>query len=163
MKEYIKVFLVIVVAFLIHTFLGKISNEIPVVVNLFTIIVIYIGVLKGEIFGAVTGAFCGLIQDSFSFGIFGVAGIATTIMGYLAGIISKKIYVISFFKNFIFIFILTAFQLTIWRIIHSFVFSEPLLSGSYYLLFQPFFNALVGSSLFPIFKRFFSNLPIDEK
>ncbi|MFW6124067.1 MAG: rod shape-determining protein MreD [Acidobacteriota bacterium] len=153
MRIYLKVILVIFAAFIAHTLLGNISNKIFLMVNLFTIIVIYFSVLKGEIFGAVTGTVCGLIQDSFSLGIFGVAGIATTIMGYLAGFISKKIYVMSFFKIFLFIFTLTLFQLAVWRLIHSFIFSEPFLSGNSFILYQPFFNALVGSLFFPIFKK----------
>jgi len=155
MKVYIKIILIILAAFIIHTLLGKISNKIPLLVNLFTIIVIYFGVIKDEIFGAVTGTACGLIQDSFSYGVFGVAGIASTFMGFLAGIISKKIYVMSFFKIFLFIFILSSFQLAVWRLIHSFVFSEPFLSGNNTILFQPFFNALVGAFLFPVFRKIF--------
>jgi rod shape-determining protein MreD len=163
MKIYLKIILVILAAFVAHTLLGKISNKIFLVVNLFTIIVIYFAVLKGEIFGAVNGAVCGLIQDSFSLGVFGVAGIATTVMGYLGGILSKKIYVISFFKRFLFIFILTVFQLVVWRLIHSFVFSEPFLPGNNFILFQPFFNALVGSILFPIFRKFLRSYPMEDQ
>lgn len=157
MKIYIKIILVILVAFIVHTLLGKIDHRISLVINLFTITVIYFAVLKGEIFGTVTGAVCGLLQDSFSYGVYGVAGIATTIVGYIAGVISKKIYVISFFRNFLFIFFLTAFQLVIWRLIHSFIFSEPFLSGNSFIFFQPFFNALVGSSLFPVFRKLFKS------
>ncbi len=163
MRDYIKAVLIIIVLFVAHTVLGKISKEIPMALNLFTIIVIYFAILKGEIFGAVTGAICGLIQDSFSFGVFGVAGLATTLMGYLAGTISRKIYVISFFKNFLFISILTLFQLVIWRCMHSFVFTEPFFSGSIVILFQPFFNALAGSAFFPVFRKFFKSTSVDSQ
>jgi rod shape-determining protein MreD len=161
MRDYIKVIIAIIAVFVVHTFFGKISKEIPIVLNLFTIIVIYFAILKGEVFGAFTGAICGLIQDSFSFGVFGVAGLATTLTGYLAGTISKKIYVISFFKNFLFILILSIFQLVIWRCMHSFVFSEPFFSESVVVLFQPFFNALVGSVFFPVFRKIFKYTSLD--
>jgi len=163
MKDYIKAILTIIVIFVAHTFLGRISKEIPIAINLFTIIVIYFAILKGEVFGAFTGAVCGLIQDSFSFGVFGVAGLATTLTGYLAGTISRKIYVISFFKSFLFLFILTVFQLIVWRGMHSFVFSEPFLSGSKVILFQPFFNALAGSVFFTVFRKIFKFRSADSQ
>lgn len=163
MKIYLKIILAILAAFVLHTLFGEISNKIFLVVNLFTVIVVYFAVLKGGIYGAVTGSVCGLIQDSFSLGIFGVAGLATTIIGYLAGVISKKIYVMSFFKIFLFIFTLTVFQLTVWRLIHSFIFSEPFLSGSTFILFQPFFNALLGALLFPIFRKFLRSSPMESQ
>ncbi len=158
MKDYLKTIGVIIGVFIVHNFLGRISTEIPFAVNLFTIVVIYFAVLKGEVFGALSGAVCGLIQDSFSLGVFGVAGIASTLTGYLAGLISRKIYIMPFFKSFLFIFILTAFQLIVWGLIHSFIFSETLFSESPVILFQPFFNALVGSSFFPVFRKLFKPL-----
>jgi len=163
MRDYVKAILTIIAVFAAHTILGKISKEIPIALNLFTIIVIYFAMLKGEIFGAFTGAVCGLIQDSFSFGVFGVAGLATTLTGYLAGVISRKIYVISFFRNFLFISILTIFQLVIWKCMHFFVSSEPFFSGSIVILFQPFFNALAGSLFFPVFRKFFRSISADDQ
>lgn len=163
MRIYLKIFLIILVAFVLHTLFGKISKQIFFLVNLFTILVIYLAVLKGEIYGAVTGSVCGLIQDSFSLGIFGVAGIASTILGYFAGFISKRIFVLSFFKIFLFIFTLTVFQLAVWRLIHSFIFSEPFLSGSTVILFQPFFNALVGALFFPLFRKFLRISPMESQ
>ncbi len=163
MKDYIKAVLIVIVIFVAQTFLGRIAKEIPIAINLFTVIVIYFAILKGEVFGAFTGAVCGLIQDSFSFGVFGVAGLATTLMGYLAGTISRKIYVISFFKSFLFIFILTVFQLIVWRCMHSFVFSEPIFSGSKVILFQPFFNALAGSVFFTVFRKTFKFRSVDSQ
>ncbi|MBD3413757.1 MAG: rod shape-determining protein MreD [Candidatus Aminicenantes bacterium] len=162
MKKYIYILLTILVVFIVYTFLGRISPEIPVALNLFTIMVVYLAVLDGEVMGAVFGAVCGLIQDSFSLGVFGVAGIATTLMGYLAGFISRKIYVISFFKIFLFIFTMSSFQLIVWKLIHSFVFSEPVFSESHVILSQPFFNALVGSALFPFFRKIFQSVSSDS-
>jgi len=161
MKDYGRIVLIIAVAFIVHLFLGKISHKIFFAFNLFTILVIYSAILRGEIFGAVSGAICGLIQDSFSLGAFGVSGIATTLMGYLAGMISRRFLITSFFKNFLFIFLLTAFQLMVWKFIYTFVFGEPFFSGSNILFVQPFFNALVGSSLFRIFRKFFKSFSLE--
>ncbi len=90
MKDFVKVSLGIIIAFLLHTTLSKISPSLVLLFNVFSLVVIYFAVEKNEVFGACLGAFCGLIQDSFSLGVFGVAGLAKTIAGFTAGYIAKK-------------------------------------------------------------------------
>ena len=95
MKEFIQVTVGIILAFLIFLGLKTISFSLIQLFNIFGLIVIYFAIRKGEIFGSCLGAGCGLIQDAFSLGVFGVAGLSKTILGFLAGYIAKKIDVTS--------------------------------------------------------------------
>jgi len=107
--------------------------------------VIYFALEKGEIYGACLGAFCGLLQDSFSMSVFGVAGIAKTIMGYSAGYFSGIINVTPIRRNFVFVFLLLCVELIVWSGLYSFIFSEKVSTGGGLIFFQPLITAVLGS------------------
>lgn len=143
MKEFFRIFLSIIVAFLLYTLLGKISVSLLLLVNFFSLVVIYFALEKGEIYGACLGTCCGLLQDSFSLGVFGVAGISKTIMGFLAGYVSGKINLTSVKRNFIFVLALLFVDLLIWGILYSFIFSEKVDTRGGMIFFQPVITALI--------------------
>ena len=74
MKNFIEMVLSVLAAFLLYSLLAKISVSLLFIFNFFSLVVIYFALEKGEIYGACLGAFCGLLQDSFSMSVFGVAG-----------------------------------------------------------------------------------------
>jgi rod shape-determining protein MreD len=115
--------------------------------------VIYFAVEKGEIYGACLGAFCGLIQDSFSISVFGVAGIAKTIVGFLAGYFAGKINVTPIRRSFFFILVLNCVELLIWAGLYSFIFSERVNTGGGLLFFQPLLTAFLGAAVFSQLRR----------
>ena len=145
MKDLIRMVLSVLVAFLLYSLLGKISVSLLFIFNFFSLIVIYFALEKGEIYGACLGAFCGLLQDSFSMSVFGVAGIAKTIIGYSAGYFSGKINVTSIRRNFVFVFLLLCVELIIWSVLYSFIFSERVSTGGGIIFFQPLITAILGS------------------
>ncbi len=145
MKDLIRTGLSVLVAFLLYSLLAKISVSLLFLFNFFSLIVIYFALEKGEIYGACLGAICGLIQDSFSMSVFGVAGIAKTIMGYFAGYFSGKINVIPIKRNFVFVFLLLCVELIIWSVLYSFIFSERVSTGGGLIFFQPLITAVLGS------------------
>ncbi len=148
MKDIVKAGLGIIIAFLLYTILSKISPPLLQTLNIFTLVVIYFSIARGEIFGALLGAFCGLIQDSFSLGVFGISGLTKTVTGYLAGYISGKINVIPLARSFIFIFFMTSMELLLWIYLCSFIFSAGVNIGKGLSLFQPLNTAFLGSLLF---------------
>jgi rod shape-determining protein MreD len=145
MKDFLGMALSVLVAFLLYTLLAKISVSLLFLFNFLSLIVIYFALEKGEIYGACLGAFCGILQDSFSMSVFGVAGIAKTIMGYSAGYFSGKINVTPIGRNFVFVFLLLCVELIIWSILYSFIFSERVSTGGGLIFFQPLITAVVGS------------------
>jgi len=148
MRDFAKIALGVIVAFLIRTAFSKISLSTDYLFNFLTLVVIYFAVARGEIFGTCLGAFCGLLQDSFSLGIFGVAGLAKTITGFLAGYISKKVDVIPLMQSFLFIFMLISLELVLWALLYSFIFSESVNTGGGLIFFQPLSTSLLGCVIF---------------
>ena len=90
MKDFVKVSLGIIIAFLLYTTLSKISPSLVLLFNVFSLVVIYFGVEKNEVFGACLGAFCGLIQDSFSLGVFGVQVLRKQLLDSRQDTLQKK-------------------------------------------------------------------------
>jgi len=153
MKDLIRTGLSVLVAFLLYSLLAKISVSLLFLFNFFSLIVIYFALEKGEIYGAWLGAFCGLLQDSFSMSVFGVAGIAKTIMGYSAGYFSSKINVTPIRRNFVFVFLLLCVELIIWSVLYSFIFSERVSTGGGLIFFQPLITAVLGSLVYRFVRK----------
>ncbi len=140
-------------AFILYTLLAKISVSLLLLMNFFSLIVIYYALEKGEVYGACLGAICGIIQDSFSLGIFGIAGIAKTIIGFSAGYFSGKVNVTPVKRNFIFVFLLITVELLIWAALYSFIFSQRVDTGKGLIFFQPFITAVLGSLLYRYIRK----------
>ncbi len=145
----------ILAAFILYSLMARISVVIPLLINVFSITVIYFAVVRGEIAGSVLGAVCGLIQDSLALGIFGIYGISKTIMGYLAGYAAKRIMLMSRFRLFLFMWILFSLELGFWIVLYFFVFSEPLNIYGGLIFFNPVISAVLGSQFFPLFKKIY--------
>jgi len=144
----------ILIAFLFYTLFRKISVSLSESLNFFSLAVILIGLMKGEMAGAFMGMACGLIVDSFSLGIFGISGLANTLTGYLAGYISRKVNVIPFLRNLVFIGIMASLELAVWMGMSALIFAEGIHFGKGLIFLQPVFTAIVGSLLFLGIRKF---------
>jgi rod shape-determining protein MreD len=153
LKDSLKTLLSVGAVFILYVFLSRFSGPLILSLNLFTLVVIFFACAKGEIYGAVLGTCCGLIYDSFSLGVFGVAGLSKTITGYLAGYISSKMDMNPPLRNFVFLLVLLSFELFFWLFLYSMVLSEPVETGDGILFFQPFVTAIIGSLVFPFFRK----------
>ena len=153
MRDIIEVLFGVLIAFVLFYFVSKISFNLVQTINIFSLVVIYFAIQKGEVFGAGLGAFCGMVQDSFSIGVIGIAGISKTIMGFTAGYASKKINVMTFGRSFIFIILLIILELILWVSISLFVYSKNWIAGQELILFQPFVTAGLGSIILLISNR----------
>ncbi len=140
-------------AFLLYSLAGRAHPSLVLVFNAFSLVVILFAVWKGEVFGAVLGTACGLLQDSFSLGVFGVAGLSKTLLGYAAGYVSRKIQIGPSFRSFVFVFICSAGELAVWTFLYTLVFSRKMASGNPLILFQPLATAAVGSAVLALVRR----------
>ena len=153
MRDSIKTVLSVIVVFIIYVFLSRFSGSIILSLNLFSLVVIYFACAKGEIYGALLGTCCGLIYDSFSLGVFGIAGLSKSITGYLAGYISSKVNVSPLLRNFVFILVLLSFEFLLWFLLYTLVLSETIDTGNGVLFFQPFMTAIIGSLFFSFLRK----------
>jgi len=150
MRKYLFTAFGIVLGFIVYSLLIKISSSLIILINVLSIVVVYFAVKHGEIHGAFTGMICGLIQDSFSIGVFGVAGISKTLLGYIAGLIARKIDVQAYTRNLVFCAILLASELLVWMLIYLFIFGSAVYTQHGLLFLQPLCSSLFASFLFPL-------------
>jgi rod shape-determining protein MreD len=153
MKSFFEAGLGIVLAVALHALLGKISASLLFLFNPFSWVVLYFSLMKHDVFGAVTGTVCGLLQDSLSLSVFGVAGLTKTLLGFSTGFISRKINVAPVTRNFVFLLIVSAIELALWKLLALFLFRERFALGGGLALFQPLTTAFIVTLLFQIARK----------
>lgn len=153
MKNLFEAVVAVILAVVLETVLGKISAPLLFLFNAFSWVVLYFSLTRHEVFGAVMGTVCGLLQDSFSLGIFGVAGLTKTLLGFTAGFVSRKINVIPVTRNFVFLLIVSFIELALWKFLVFFLFGERLALGSGLVLLQPLTTAFIVTLAFQIARR----------
>jgi rod shape-determining protein MreD len=87
------VILAIVVALALQTTLARFFVRGAIAVDLVLVAVVYVALTSGPATGLMTGAFAGLVQDALSSSVIGIAGLAKTIVGFLAGVIGTQFIV----------------------------------------------------------------------
>jgi len=147
-RKYLEPGLGIVLAVALYAILGKIAAPLVLVFNPFSWVVLYFSLTRQELFGALTGSVCGLLQDSLSIGVFGVGGLSKTLMGFACGYVSRKINVAPVVRNLVFLFILALAELVIWKGLASFLFRTRLTTEHGLAFLQPVATALVVAGLF---------------
>lgn len=152
MRDAVRAAAGIALALAVHSLLSRTVSSWTPLFHVFLLVVLFAAQLRGELFGAVMGTFCGLVVDTLSLGVFGIAGLSMTIIGYLAGAVAKRINVLSFFRNFLFLFIMTALEFILWSLIAILLVGQPL-AGAQSLLARPLVTALMGAVLFSAYRR----------
>ena len=153
LRHFLKISIATIFALVLSSVLTKISYEFSLVLNVFNLLVLYFALEEGEIYGAVMGSVGGIIQDSFSIGVFGIAGISKTIMGFLAGYISRRINVVPRVRRTVFIFVMLLSEVLLWMFLYSFVLSEEFYTAKGWLYLQPVCTTILAFMVFPLFKK----------
>lgn len=151
--DVLRAFLGTLVAVVVYSVAGAGAPALLVVFNAFSIVVLYFSIRRGEIFGALLGTMCGLAQDAFSLGVFGVAGLTKTLLGFWTGYISRRIDVAPFTRNALFMLAMSVLEMVLWVLITAVVRVKPVNLQGGLILLQPIVTALVGSSLFALERR----------
>lgn len=153
MKNFLEGAAGVILAVVFYTILGKISASLLVLLNAFSWVVLYFALSRHEVFGAVMGTVCGLLQDSLSSGIFGVGGLTKTLLGFGAGYVSRKINVLPLSRTFIFVLIMAAAELILWKSLVRFLFGEAWTAAGGLVLAQPLMTALGVTVVFRLRRR----------
>ena len=143
----------LIAAFLLQAALHSIAAPVLLAVNVFAVTVIVFAVLKGELPGALMGLACGLVVDSFSLGIFGLAGIANTVTGFAAGYVSRKLNVQPPGRMVVFMGLMGVLDFSLWVLLTSVVFGQGIPWHRGLVLVQPLLTALLGTLAVTAFRR----------
>ena len=149
-KDALGAFLGTLVAVAVYSVAGAAAPALLVVFNAFTVVVLYFSVRRGEVFGALLGTMCGLVQDSFSLGVFGVAGLTKTLLGFWTGYISRRIDIAPFARNALFMMVMSVLEMILWVLLTAAVRLESVNFHGGLMLLQPVVTAVLGSSLFAV-------------
>ncbi|HOW86186.1 MAG TPA: rod shape-determining protein MreD [Candidatus Aminicenantes bacterium] len=120
-KDILRTVLAVALAVAVYSAAGAGAPALLAVFNAFSVFVLYFAIRRGEIFGAVLGTAAGLVQDAFSLGVFGVAGLTKTLLGFWAGFISRRIDVASFGRNILFTLALSVLEMILWTLLTAVV------------------------------------------
>jgi rod shape-determining protein MreD len=153
MRRSTEVIAGLILAVALTTVFGKISPSLLIVFNVFSWVVIYFGLIRREVFGAVMGTACGLLQDSLSLGVFGVSGLTKTLLGFGTGYISRKINVLPTSRTFFFVLIMGAAELALWKFLVFFLFGEKWSAGGGLIFLQPLSTAAIVTLVFQLKRK----------
>lgn len=151
--DVLKALLGTLVAVAVYSVAGSAGPELLVVFNAFSVVVLYFSVRRGEVFGAVLGTLCGLTQDAFSLGVFGVSGLTKTLLGFWTGFISRRIDVSALGRNALFMLVMSMFEMALWVLITAVVRLATVNWHGGLILLQPAVTAALGSLLFAVERR----------
>ena len=152
-KDILRAFLGTLAAVLVYSFAGASGPRLLIVFNAFSVVVLYFSIRRGEVFGALLGTLCGLAQDTFSLGVFGVAGLTKTLLGFWAGFVSRRVDVAPFFRNAAFMLAMSVLEVILWVSITAAVRLESVNLHGGLILLQPLVTAVLGSSLLAVERR----------
>lgn len=146
-KDILRALLATLAAVGVYSLAGAAAPEWLVVFNAFSVVVLYFSVRRGEVFGALLGTGCGLVQDVFTIGVFGVAGMTKTLLGFWTGYVSRRIDVAPFGRNALFLLIMSVAEMFLWVLITAVVRLESINLHGGLLFVQPLVTAVLASSL----------------
>ncbi len=153
LKDAVRAVLATLTAVLVYSLAGAAGPSLLVVLNAFSVVVLYFSVRRGQVFGAFLGTLCGLVQDSFSLGVFGVAGLTKTLLGFWAGYVSRRIDVAPFLRNALFMLVMSVVEVLLWVLVTAVVRVESLSFHGGLIFLQPVVTAVLGSSFFVLERR----------
>jgi rod shape-determining protein MreD len=153
-KDVLRAFLATLVGVIVYSAAGGAAPALLVVFNAFSMVVLFFSVRRGEVFGALLGTMCGLVQDAFTLGVFGVAGLTKTLLGFWTGYVARRIDVAPFARNALFMLVMSVLEMVLWVLLTAVVRPESVNLNGGLLLLQPLVSAIVTSSLFALEKWF---------
>jgi rod shape-determining protein MreD len=147
LKDVFRAILGTLVAVFVYSLAGAGAPALLVVFNAFAVVVLYFSVRRGEVFGALLGTMCGLVQDAFSLG---VGGMTMTLLGFWTGYISRRIDVVPFARNALFMLIMALLEMILWLGLTALVQVRSIDLRGGLVFLQPFVTAILGSLLFAL-------------
>jgi len=150
LKDLLQAFLGTLAAVFVYSIAGAGAPALLVVFNAFSVVVLYFSIRRGEVFGAVLGTMCGLVQDAFSLGVFGVAGLTKTLLGFWTGFISRRIDVAPFSRNALFMLVMSVLEMILWLLLTALVRPRSVNLQGGLVFLQPVVTALLGGLLFTL-------------
>jgi rod shape-determining protein MreD len=134
----------IAVALALQTTLASLVIRGTAALDLVLVVVVYIALITGPVWGLLLGSVAGLVQDSLSSGIIGVGGLAKTIVGYLAGVLGTQFILTAPLSRFVIFVLATVVHATIFMGLYTLLDLRQYESPYSAVMSQAVGNALLG-------------------
>lgn len=134
----------IAVALALQTTLASLVIRGTAALDLVLVVVVYIALISGPVWGLVLGSIAGLVQDSLSSGIIGVGGLAKTIVGYMAGMLGTQFILTAPLSRFVVFLLATVVHATIFMGLYTLLDLRQYESPYAAVMSQAVGNALLG-------------------
>ena len=134
----------IAVALALQTTLASLVIRGTAALDLVLVVVVYIALISGPVWGLVLGSIAGLVQDSLSSGIIGVGGLAKTIVGYMAGMLGTQFILTAPLSRFVVFVLATVVHATIFMGLYTLLDLRQYESPYAAVMSQAVGNALLG-------------------
>jgi rod shape-determining protein MreD len=134
----------IAVALALQTTLASLVIRGTAALDLVLVVVVYIALISGPVWGLLLGSIAGLIQDSLSSGIIGVGGLAKTIVGYMAGMLGTQFILTAPLSRFVVFVLATVVHATIFMGLYTLLDLRQYESPYAAVMSQAVGNALLG-------------------
>lgn len=134
----------IAVALALQTTLASLVIRGTAALDLVLVVVVYISLISGPVWGLLLGSVAGLVQDSLSSGIIGVGGLAKTIVGYLAGVLGTQFILTAPLSRFVIFVLATVVHATIFMGLYTLLDLRQYESPYSAVMSQALGNALLG-------------------
>ena len=134
----------IAVALAMQTTLASLVIRGTPALDLVLVVVVYVALVSGPVWGLLLGSIAGLIQDALSSGIIGVGGLAKTIVGYLAGLLGTQFILTAPLSRFVVFILATVVHATIFMGLYILLDLRQFESPYSAVMSQAVGNALLG-------------------
>ena len=144
------ILIAIALALALQTTLARFLVGGTVALDLVLVVVVYVALTSGPVTGMLAGSLAGIIQDALSSGVFGVGGLAKSIVGFAIGAIGQQFIVTAALPRFLMFLVATTVHATMFMGFYVLMGLRSFPSPWAAVLSQALGNAAVGMIAFTV-------------
>ena len=144
------VLIAIALALALQTTLARFLVGGTAALDLVLVVVVYVALTTGPVAGMLAGSAAGIIQDALSSGVIGIGGLAKSVVGFVAGVVSQQFIVTAALPRFVMFLAATAGHAAVFMGLYVLLGLRTFPSPWAAILSQALGNAAVGMIAFTI-------------
>jgi len=148
------VLIAIALALALQTTLARFLVGGTAALDLVLVVVVYVALTSGPVTGMLAGSLAGIIQDVLSSGVIGIGGLAKSVVGFMAGVITQQFIVTTALPRFVMFLAATAAHAAVFMGLYVLLGLRTFPAPWAAIVSQALGNAVVGMIAFTILESF---------
>jgi len=148
------VLIAIALALALQTTLARFLVGGTAALDLVLVVVVYVALTSGPVTGMLAGSLAGIIQDVLSSGVIGIGGLAKSVVGFMAGVITQQFIVTTALPRFVMFLAATAAHAAVFMGLYVLLGLRTFPAPWAAIVSQALGNAVVGMIAFAILESF---------